>query len=150
MLKLKVISEWTHRCSKSKAKSCREKAMIGRTQTLNFVCHFVQERVLRQSALVLGKSHSSPCKKGHLFAWLLSTLAGIKELSNLDSLSKYSHLHFISISRSRGKVITKLWINGRVESFTHWPQPSGKTVKPADQAAAKGSWCNWCSLLSLA
>lgn len=44
-------------------------------------------------------------------------LAGVKELSNLDSLSKYSHLHFISISWSRGKVITELWINGGVESL---------------------------------
>lgn len=55
MLKLKVISEWTHRCNKYKAKNCREKAMIGGTQTLNFVRHFIQECILSQSALVSGK-----------------------------------------------------------------------------------------------
>lgn len=150
MFKLKVISEGTHRYNTYKAGNCRKKVMIGGAQTLNLVCHLIWYCRLSQSAFISGKSHSSLCKDGYLFGWLVSILAGVKELSNLDSLSKYSHLHFISISWSRGKVITELWINGRVESFTHWPQPSGKTVKPADQAAAKGSWCNWCSLLSLA
>lgn len=55
MFKLKVISEWTYRCNRYKAENCREKAMTGETQTMNFVRHFIQYCLLNQSDLALGE-----------------------------------------------------------------------------------------------